>query len=289
MSYSPSTRDRVAIIDIDATIADCNHRLRFINGEEKDWKTFYRLAHLDTPLEENIYYIKDYLKENNLSPIFSTGRSSIIQRDTRHFIEQKTNLCEKPIDPNQYGVDLVGGMVRSMPRILDRKLEDHRPAEEVKRDNLQTLLDEYHVVAVFDDDWDCLKMYEEELQGFGVEIFHVGSSASTSLGQPFPIFSNPVPAEVKAENIPVNTMEPLPKSELPDLRADMVKLIALREKVDPDAAHVKQTEKLMGSVQNRMFRNRHCVTCGAEYGDGETINPTYLYCDQCPETSNAWD
>lgn len=96
-----------------------------------------------------------------------------------------------------------------------------------------------------------------------------------------------------------NSKKLLPKSDLPVLRSDMIMLIAVSNYIDSherfmgDGNLERALDEFYGflvrSVQERMFRNPHCVSCGAEYRDEETISATYLYCDQCPETSYKLD
>lgn len=46
------------IVDIDGTIADCNHRLHHIKGQKKNWPGFWETMHLDTPIEPIIKLVK---------------------------------------------------------------------------------------------------------------------------------------------------------------------------------------------------------------------------------------
>ena len=147
-----TTRTRVAIIDIDGTIADCSHRLKHIEGEEKDWDTFYRLAHYDSPIEDHITFIKRYLKKNDLAPVIVTGRNFKIHNDTWNF------AMDAGFDFNALRM---------------RNEQDRRPASEVKRDHLHELLDEYAVEAVFEDDDVCIEMYKKELKHYPCHIYTV--------------------------------------------------------------------------------------------------------------------
>ena len=163
-----TTRTRVAIIDIDGTIADCSHRLKHIEGEEKDWDTFYRLAHYDTPMKDHIAFIKRYLKKNKLMPVFSTGRNEKIEKDTEEFI------LKYKIETSSFWSRFAGcGPWEFLDyRITSRKKDDTRPASEVKRDMLHEHLRNYSVEAVFEDNFDCLKMYKDELQHYPCDMFY---------------------------------------------------------------------------------------------------------------------
>lgn len=149
-----TTRTRVAVIDIDMTIADCSHRLKHIEGEEKDWDVFYKLAHYDTPMKDHITFIKRYLKKNKLKPVFVTGRNSDIRDDTEDFL-------------NKYGFK------NYYVKLEMRHRTDREPAYIVKQDHLKNILKQYAVEAVFDDDEECLKMYQDELDkyAYGHRVF----------------------------------------------------------------------------------------------------------------------
>ena len=142
-----STRKRIAIIDVDGTIADCSHRLHHIEKDEKDWDTFYNLAHYDAPLKDNIKKIKKLLKKNGLFPFFVTGRSNAIEWDTRDFIEKYFTKGKNY-------------------KLRMRKSEDRRSAADVKKEILHTLLKHYAVEMWFEDDLDCRNMYGKELKSY---------------------------------------------------------------------------------------------------------------------------
>jgi len=44
------------IFDIDGTLADCTHRLHFIQGETKDWEAFFAAAKYDRAINEMINF-----------------------------------------------------------------------------------------------------------------------------------------------------------------------------------------------------------------------------------------
>lgn len=61
------------IVDIDGTVADCNHRLCYIQGGNKDWKKFYAYMHLDEPIEPTIQLVKELMYGGN-NILWCTGR-----------------------------------------------------------------------------------------------------------------------------------------------------------------------------------------------------------------------
>jgi hypothetical protein len=80
------------ICDIDGVVADCGHRLHFIANadgsykEDKDWRAFDKLAHLDKPIQEicdliNTLYFHDFAEI-----VFVTGRAD---RDNNRKVTEK--------------------------------------------------------------------------------------------------------------------------------------------------------------------------------------------------------
>lgn len=120
-------RDKGVIIDIDGTIADCEHRLRYIEGEKKDWDTFFNLAFRDEPMKKNIKQIKKYCYQNDADPIFITGR-----RDSYHLRRDTDKWLKVYFDRNAYSYD-------SKPLFM-RDEEDTRPAPEVKKDKVENFI-----------------------------------------------------------------------------------------------------------------------------------------------------
>lgn len=167
-------RRRIAIIDIDSTIADCQHRVSY--AKAKQWDKFYALAHYDTPLKQNIKYIKKYCKKNKLTPVFVTGRSEIIRKDTEAFIE-------KYYKPKSVSDILMPEFQVSVYELHMRPKNTTFPAEEIKRTHLKHLMEDYAISVVFEDNEKCLAMYEEELRGFPAEVMDIKNDIGKLIGK----------------------------------------------------------------------------------------------------------
>lgn len=179
-----TTRQKIAVVDIDGTVADCTHRLHVLGGSEAkprsgvddhskkptddQWKLFYRLLHYDTPMKDHIQFIKRYVKENDMKVVFVTGRNSKTMEDTRDFVRKYMKFA---VNEDR------------LCNLAMRSESDRRPAWEVKKDLLQILLGRFAVEAVFEDNADCLRMYAEELKHFPCTIFHAADT--TDVLQPF--------------------------------------------------------------------------------------------------------
>ncbi len=73
--------NKYLIIDIDGTIANCEHRLHYITQKPKDFKSFYANVINDTPISLVIDII-EAMVSIGYTPIFITGRSNECFKDT---------------------------------------------------------------------------------------------------------------------------------------------------------------------------------------------------------------
>jgi hypothetical protein len=71
----------IYIVDIDGTLFDISHRLHFINGEHKDWTSFYKACVDDKPIFEVISVIRA-LSSAGHTIVYSTGRPTSIYAET---------------------------------------------------------------------------------------------------------------------------------------------------------------------------------------------------------------
>ena len=85
------------IVDIDGTIANCDHRMHFIKNKyksDKNWRDFFLAAKDDTPIQRNIDFIKSFLGPST-TVVFSTGRSDIIRAETIDWIRKYWSIDKK--------------------------------------------------------------------------------------------------------------------------------------------------------------------------------------------------
>jgi hypothetical protein len=77
------------VSDIDGTIADISHRVKYLKGADKDWNTFFALADKDTPISKNISVLLDlsnYGTHAYYELVFCTGRPERYRRLTESWI-----------------------------------------------------------------------------------------------------------------------------------------------------------------------------------------------------------
>jgi hypothetical protein len=110
------------IFDLDGTLADCSHRLHFIQSKPKNWKAFFAGMEHDAPIKDTITVAQSlYGSFNDL--IFCTGRPMSYCKVTRNWLIQH-----------------VGDWTEDCPLYMRAK-GDGRPDYEVKLD----LFNEMHV------------------------------------------------------------------------------------------------------------------------------------------------
>ena len=111
---------KIAVIDIDGTIANIHHRLHYIQGEEKDWDNFFASCTDDEPIKNMICLVQNLSEHYRI--VFCTGRSAVIAFETRKWLDRNFSFDLK--------YDL-----------LMRRIGDKRKDTEVKVDELRHYLD----------------------------------------------------------------------------------------------------------------------------------------------------
>ena len=141
----------IVLCDIDGTIADLTHRLKYARGEEKNWDTFFSKLYGDTPRTEII----DQVNEMHLQGydiVFVTARPEQYRAFTLDWMKTKAKI---PFTPYT---------------MVMRRSHDKRQDMDVKRGIYDLYFKKYNVVKVFDDRPSVIRMWKEE----GLEVIDVG-------------------------------------------------------------------------------------------------------------------
>jgi hypothetical protein len=140
---------RAYIFDIDGVLADCSHRLHFIQQEPKDWKRFYENSDKDEVIQPNKNTLR--LLRNALHGyqtrgiLFVTGRSEAYRELTMNWLKKKVWGC-------------FGNFYNDM--LFMRKDGDFRPDWEVKKEIYEKeLKDKYEILGVFEDRTQVVQMW----------------------------------------------------------------------------------------------------------------------------------
>lgn len=148
--------EAVIISDLDGTIADCSHRLKYAKGDTKDWNKFFAGIPEDTPRKEVMEDIAKMAisnqQENGKFPkiILVSARPEDYRESTVAWLEQNF--------PYKYEA------------LIMRETNDKRDDTEVKSDIYKKYLSKLNVLAVFDDRPKVIRMLKEN----GLNVVDVG-------------------------------------------------------------------------------------------------------------------
>lgn len=145
-------KKKAYIFDIDNTLADCEHRLIYIDGSlgPKDWDVFYSLCHKDKPIED-VCDLYRQLYSLDAEMLIVTGRPDKILQNTVSWLHNN-DIYFSPWN------------------LFMRKDGDHRPDYEVKREIYEReIKDKYQILGVFEDRQQCVDMW----RSLGLTCFQV--------------------------------------------------------------------------------------------------------------------
>ena len=125
------------IVDLDGTLADCNHRLHFIEQPKKDWKSFFNHCNEDSVIEP-VRELINMLKTKYMI-IILTARPDISKEAT-----------VKWLDDNNIEYDA----------LFMRGKNDYRNSPVVKSDLIEEMkCHDYIPIYAIEDRDDCIDMF----------------------------------------------------------------------------------------------------------------------------------
>jgi len=80
------------IVDIDGTLADCTHRLRFIKDGKKDWDGFFAACDRDKPVEVVCRMVNSLLHNDANRVILCSGRPERTRAVTERWLYDQMML-----------------------------------------------------------------------------------------------------------------------------------------------------------------------------------------------------
>lgn len=98
------------VVDIDGTIADLTHRLKYYSGPEKDLEKFYSLVSEDKPIHNIIRMVESLAKDYKI--VFCTGRCERSMQDTITwlrsvlFVNKTFELLMRPEDDRRMDTEV---------------------------------------------------------------------------------------------------------------------------------------------------------------------------------------
>ncbi len=145
----------VVICDLDGTLCDIEHRLKYVQvseGEKKDWKSFFRDIPNDTVRTDILDKLMDFEQRGN-KIIFVSARPDTYRRETEAWLEK-----------------VLGGYSLHTALIM-RSSRDTRDDTEVKSDIYEKYLRHLSITKVFDDRPKVIRMWREK----GLEVEDCGA------------------------------------------------------------------------------------------------------------------
>lgn len=140
------------IVDIDGTLADLSHRLRFIEEQHpKNWDAFFDACADDKPIQDVIDVIRQIGLYGEEIPeiVYLTGRPERVRRDTLAWLRAQ-------FLPNG--------------RLVMRRDGDHRPDTIAKKELMDSLIEQgLRVAGVFEDRPSVCRVWRE----MGLTVFQV--------------------------------------------------------------------------------------------------------------------
>lgn len=149
------------IFDIDSTLANCSHRLHFIQSKPKNWKAFFAGMEYDKPIDATVEVLRclamaedDYGTQHRI--IFCTGRPSSHEAMTRQWL-----------------VKHIGDWTEDCPLFM-RESGDYRPDYEVKQDLLAVMYEHgFDPKIAFEDRDQVVDMWRRN----GIMCYQVAAGA----------------------------------------------------------------------------------------------------------------
>lgn len=147
---------KTIVFDIDGTLADLSHRIKYLEGEKKDWDSFYGRVDEDGVIEEIaqifVYYVCWMAPSNKV--ICITGRPERTREVTLKWFKEKIGFV-----PDE---------------LYMRKDRDWRPDVEIKKEWVEKLQKQgYKFQLAFEDRDRVVKMYRD----LGIKCCQVAEGA----------------------------------------------------------------------------------------------------------------
>jgi len=135
---------KIIIVDIDGTISDTAHRNKYLEGKDKDWKSFFENMKDDKPLDSFFEMIQGVINNavinENCEVAFVTGRPENYRTATNQWL-----LSHEIGFPNMH--------------LIMRPEGNFDPSYEFKQSVLKDQLKDYKIVLAIDDNHKDCEMY----------------------------------------------------------------------------------------------------------------------------------
>ena len=151
--------ESIVICDLDGTLCDIKHRLHFVNGEKKDWKSFFQHMMGDKLRIDVFEKLHEAL--TGMSPI-QTSRLIFVSARPESYRGMTLEWLTKSLSGT--------GLLERCEALIMREDGDSRPDTQVKSDIYDKYLKQLRIIKVFDDRPSVIRMWREK----GLEVEDVG-------------------------------------------------------------------------------------------------------------------
>lgn len=146
----------IYLFDIDGTLANCEHRLHFIQDKPADWNSFFMAADEDEPIWETITIARSLFASGH-TILLTTGRSDVSRTITAAWMA-KYRVPHSGIYMRKTGDHREDNVVKS--ELLDQMLQKHPQSPDRPKDK---------IAGVFEDRQQVVDMYRAR----GLRVFQV--------------------------------------------------------------------------------------------------------------------
>ena len=148
------------VFDIDGVLADCSHRLHYIQGENKDYDKFYSKEELwkDKVLKsgQTLVHALDRSIDKDAKNKFFNEEIGEFSRIRIAFITGRNESCK--LATTKWLWDNISEYTLHLHM---RPKNDYRPAHEVKKDLIEKHIGFENILFAFDDDDQVNEMYKK--------------------------------------------------------------------------------------------------------------------------------
>ena len=134
-------KKRAIIVDLDGTLANCEHRVHYVQNQPKNWREFHGRC-VEDPLNDWCLTLINAMRNEGVTVILLTGRDEKYRPHTIEWLDKNIVTYEQ---------------------LHMRPDDDRRPDHEVKRDIYHNRIKEgYDVLFVVEDRKSVVEMWREE-------------------------------------------------------------------------------------------------------------------------------
>jgi predicted kinase len=153
--------DEVVVCDLDGTLCNIEHRLKYARGEEKDWDKFFKGVPGDTIREDVDKMLQGYVDQGK-KIIFVSARPERCRRDTEMWLSENGYALSYRLDPEDNYIRYEALLMRPDSNSQDDTI--------IKQNILDNCLKKEWIHRVIDDRPKVIRMWQEN----GLEVIDVG-------------------------------------------------------------------------------------------------------------------